>query len=197
MRPDAFVLAGGRSTRMGRDKALVTGPAGDRLVDGVARALSAVAGSVVVVRRGQPPVDGWPTVQDVAGPLHPLTGLATALEAARTPRVLVAPCDLVALAPEDVRALWDGAGDGVAVATDGDRDQPLFGVFRREDAAAARAAAEAGSSVHAFVAAWPRVVLPVRALVNANTPEDLDAAASTAAMTAPAFPHKRPDGASR
>jgi molybdopterin-guanine dinucleotide biosynthesis protein A len=173
IRPDAFVLAGGASRRMGRDKALVEDEAGRRFVDRVVVALALVASRVRVVRRSPTPLPPHEVIVDLDGPLHPLTGLATALRAASTPLVLVAPCDLPGLRPEHVRALVAGAAGDVAIASDGARDQPLLGLWRADEAEAVLAAAVAGRSVRGVVGDRRRVTLPESALRNANFPADL------------------------
>lgn len=113
------ILAGGRATRMGRDKALVA-IGGVPMVERVAAALRAVAGEVIVVGRTQP-VAGLPALPDtVSGPRGPLAGLVAALAAAGgRPVVLVAVdqplvvaatlANLAALA-ESVRAVVPMAG---------------------------------------------------------------------------------------
>lgn len=113
------ILAGGRATRMGRDKALVE-VGGVPMVERVAAALRAVAGEVIVVGRTQP-VAGLPALPDtVSGPRGPLAGLVAALAAAGgRPVVLVAVdqplvvaatlANLAALA-ESVRAVVPMAG---------------------------------------------------------------------------------------
>ena len=89
-----FVLAGGASSRMGRDKALLE-LAGVPMLLRTARLLQSVAGSIAVVgfsEKYRPltlPLlpDDWPG----AGPLG---GIATALRASTVPWNLVVACDL-------------------------------------------------------------------------------------------------------
>jgi molybdopterin-guanine dinucleotide biosynthesis protein A len=89
-----FVLAGGESSRMGRDKALLA-IGGEPLVTRTAQLVESVAGEATVI--GKPEVfralglraasDDWPS----AGPLG---GIATALGVSKTPWNLVVACDL-------------------------------------------------------------------------------------------------------
>jgi molybdenum cofactor guanylyltransferase len=95
-----YVLAGGESARMGRDKALLE-IGGEALVVRAARLVKSVAGNGTVV--GQPRVfqhlklraiaDDWPS----AGPLG---GIATALRASEADWNLIVACDLPYLTRE-------------------------------------------------------------------------------------------------
>lgn len=186
---DAFVLAGGRSSRMGADKARLPW-GGVPLAVATAASLAPVAERVVLVRRGAPDglpwvgVDGRPlevVVEPDDGPAHPLHGVATALRAARGELVLVVPCDVPGLSPESLRALVARAP---AVASDGSRRHPLVGVFRTADAGRAEALARAGGRVHTFAEASPEVVLPDRELANLNRREDLPGPGPVATLLA-------------
>jgi len=103
----AIVLCGGRSTRMGRDKAGL--PFGDEtLASRVARLVGQVVGDVVLVaREGQVLPVGLEAVRDPAEGLGPLAGIAVGLEAVRGERAFVAACDMPLLRPTVVRRLLD------------------------------------------------------------------------------------------
>jgi len=103
----AIVLCGGRSTRMGRDKAAL--PFGDEtLASRVARLVGQVVGDVVLVaREGQVLPAGLEAVRDPAEGLGPLAGIAVGLEAVRGERAFVAACDMPLLRPTVVRRLLD------------------------------------------------------------------------------------------
>ena len=87
MRLDAFVIAGGRSQRMGSDKARLPFPDGWPMAVHVAMQLRAVARTVALIRRGES--DGLPWIWPEGGQVpvvreqdqgerHPLMGLVTA-----------------------------------------------------------------------------------------------------------------------
>lgn len=193
----AFILAGGLSRRMGRDKALVP-------VDGVPMALRVAqvlleggCGPVRVVgsqpgllELGIPVVldhrsggdsgsgidigidaDAAPTAAPPPGDRHPLYGVASALEAAGEGLALICPCDLVSLRPEHVAALLAVGGPCVAAAEG--RVHPLLAVVRAEEAERAWELARAGAGAHALTGGLPRVELPAEALRDANRPDDL------------------------
>ncbi len=97
------VIAGGRSTRFGSDKALAK-LHGRTLIDQVAETLAGQTAEVVVVGRAH---DGFAGIPDQPAPgLGPLGGIAAALAEAKArgyAAVLTAPCDAYDL-PDDLRA---------------------------------------------------------------------------------------------
>ena len=129
----AVVLAGGRSRRLGRDKASVL-LGGRRLLD---RVLSALAGSfdeVVVVGRAQwAEAPRWVRLfPDEQPGLGPLGGLATGLEVIACGRALVVGCDMPFLDAGVLRALLSQDADAQAtVARVSGRPQPLLAVYDR------------------------------------------------------------------
>ena len=169
---DAFVLIGGRSARMGADKAELM-VAGQRMAVRVSAALIPHSESVRFVGKCRPDwLEPVHFVADGVEARHPLHGVRAAMECARTPWVLIAPCDLVALRAEDVAQLV--ARTGPAVAYSGQDVQPLLAKLPvswlprvlewiAKDAPARRLADDA----HA-------VELSHRALLNVNLQEDLE-----------------------
>ena len=115
-----FILAGGESSRMGRDKALLE-LGGVPLVVRTARLVEAVVGPPTVVGDAGPyrPLglrvigDDWPG----AGPLG---GIATALGASRVPWNLIVACDLPHLTPAWLDYLVERA-----LASQGDAVLPM------------------------------------------------------------------------
>ena len=178
------VLVGGRSTRMGRDKALIEID-GVRLVDRTAAVLRD-AGCDVVVAVGPPGLTGL--VEHVAD-LHPgegpLGGIITALECATArgcAAALVVAVDLPALdaptlatviaAAEAPRA-FDRPSAVVATA---EHREPLIAVWTVSCLDPLRVAFEAGTrSVHRALDAVDVVEVPVadHPVRNANTPDQL------------------------
>jgi molybdopterin-guanine dinucleotide biosynthesis protein A len=141
----ALVLCGGRSTRMGRDKASLPF-GGDTLVTRVVEILRGVVPDVVLVaREGQAVPDGVAVVRDPAEGLGPLAAIAAGLASLRTDRAFVAPCDVPLLVPALVRRLLEEAGTSLAcVPRIEGRAMPVCAVYRREVAAVASALVAGG-----------------------------------------------------
>lgn len=135
-----FVLAGGQSTRMGRDKALLRFE-GATLLETIAGRVHSVAGSVTVIG---PPERyrhlGLNVTPDLIDGCGPLAGLYTALAMHRAEWNLVVACDMPNVTEEVLRDLLAVAkGDGVVPETTQGRE-PLCAVYHARVAAAAEAA---------------------------------------------------------
>ena len=169
----AAVLAGGRSTRMGREKALIP-------IDGVPLALRTAA---ILERCGLTTISvvgrqrslhqlGLPVISDpVTDNHHPLYGIAAALNQCKANLVLFVPCDVVNLTENHIQALLEV--DGPCVASSEGVKHPLFAVLPAELADQARALADAGRSAHTLVQGLPVVPLPAPNLNDANSPDQL------------------------
>ena len=89
-----FVLAGGRSSRMGQDKALLPWK-GSTLIESVAREVLNAAGNVTLI--GSPDRYGslgFPVISDKIEGCGPLGGLHAALSATNTEWNLLVACDM-------------------------------------------------------------------------------------------------------
>lgn len=134
MRRGALVLCGGRSTRMGRDKATL--PFGrEVLLQRVVRLVAqAVADIVVVARRDQAlPVlpDDVRVVHDEVEDQGPMGGLLPGLAASRADAVYATGCDVPFLRPQVVDLLFARLEDhDVAVADADGHLHPLAAVYR-------------------------------------------------------------------
>ena len=118
--PDAVgaILAGGRSQRMGADKALVS-VGGTPMIEWVAAALGAVVSEVVVVGRNDP-VAGIPAIPDLRpGPRGPLPGLAAALRHAAGRPVLLVAVDHPLVRTATLQGLLDLLDGEAVVPIDG------------------------------------------------------------------------------
>jgi len=190
------VLLGGVSRRMGRDKAHLT-LEGVAFATRVARTLSTLCEEVWLVG-GEPPADApGRAVPDGPGPVCALRGLATALEAARAPRVLVLATDLPLVTPPLLLALLAHGDAEVVLPRSSKGLEPLCALYRREPAlAAARRRLDEGKlSLHGLLdtlacrALGPEELARLDpdglALRNLNSPEDVAAAEAALAARRP------------
>jgi molybdopterin-guanine dinucleotide biosynthesis protein A len=115
------VLAGGRSRRMGQDKALLAFGSATLLSRTVALVRSVVGETVVVGRNGVP---------DLVPGTGPLGGLLTALKLSPGERVLVVACDMPFLSGPFLTYLV-GLGGDVVVPADERGFHPLHAVYSK------------------------------------------------------------------
>lgn len=122
MTQSGFVLAGGESSRMGRDKALLPYH-GTSLVEHIAGIVREAAGNVAII------------VNDKMPGFGPMGGLFTALSVSETEWNLVVACDMPGLSPEPLRILLKRAEtsplDCVAAASPSGVLEPLCAVYHR------------------------------------------------------------------
>lgn len=140
------IQAGGRSSRMGRDKGLVE-LAGRPLVGHVIDRLGPLAGEIFITTN-QPEAYaafGVRTVGDRQPGAGALDGLLTALEAAGGDPVLIVACDMpFASRLLSAHMLALSAGAEAVVPRPGGEFEPLFAVYRRTCAIPIRRALDAG-----------------------------------------------------
>ena len=140
----AVLLAGGRSQRMGRDKALLPLADGQRLWQRQLGVLRALRPAELFI--SGPAREGFPVsvtrLEDQTPGLGPLGGIAAALAAMRSPRLLVLAVDLPMMTADFLGALLaeNGAGPtvgGVVPQTSDGYFEPLAAVYPRSARAAA------------------------------------------------------------
>ncbi|MEM6672652.1 MAG: molybdenum cofactor guanylyltransferase [Planctomycetota bacterium] len=156
------VLAGGRSERMGRDKALLPWPLPDgrlgTFVERAARALEPLCETVEIAEGapGRIPNIAWDRFPDAAPDQGPLAAIVAALDRAaelEADAIVALACDMPLAGPDELRPLVEAAfpaepgasprPDAAMWVVDG-RDQPLCALYRADCRAAARRAFEAG-----------------------------------------------------
>lgn len=181
-----LVLAGGRSRRLGIDKALLVAD-GLRLVDRAVAVLTEICDDVMVAPgpRRPLPILGTRQVADAVADTGPLGGLVGGLEAAAHELVAVLAVDHPNADPAVLSALaaaWDGE-DVVVPEVDG-RLQPLHAVWARASAPRLRARLEGSDlSLHGALAlldvrvagrhVWGRADADGSFSRNLNDPGDL------------------------
>ncbi len=179
-----FVLAGGRSTRMGTDKALLNIGA-ETLLERAAHAVEAATGSVSVVgdpaRYGR---FGYPMIEDRFPGAGPLAGIEAALASSHADWNLIVACDMPGVEAVSLGALLEmrhERGDAdVLLPECGGYPQPLCAAYHRRalgtvNAALARGQFKVMDAISGLRVA--RIPLADEALFrNVNTPEEWQAA---------------------
>lgn len=180
------ILAGGRSQRMGRDKASLK--VGDEtFLEHTARLAHTTGLRVMVI--GRPVLDGFPFpdvefVEDTYPNMGPLGGLITGLRSARTSMLLL-PCDMPFLTVDAVGWLLTSAKELASTPTLHGRIsrshtgvEPLFSVYAFSALHLAEELMRSGTvAMRNFIAAgtFAFVDIPedhLNAIHNVNRPED-------------------------
>lgn len=183
------ILAGGRSSRMGRNKALLE-LGGEPLIQRLVRRFSAWFRQVVVVTNTPEEYAflGVPMVRDRAPGLGPLAGLEAGLKASRYEHAFFCAVDMPFVSEALVRYLVAAApGYDVVVPAPGGEYEPMHAVYSRGCLPSIARNLEAGNL--RLIAIFPDVrvrevsdaeLAPFgdlrRLFFNCNTPADLDLA---------------------
>jgi len=182
----AFVLAGGRSSRMGADKAFLQFE-GQALLTRALNLLRLLSPDVRIVGPANKFAPHGPVIEDVYPNRGPLAGIHTALSASKAELNLILAIDLPFLNEALLRFIVEQARLTDAVVTVpriAGGFQPLCAVYRRAFAPLAQAALEAGrNKIDALFAVTTTRILEEDELRrfaftpamfdNLNTPEDL------------------------
>jgi molybdopterin-guanine dinucleotide biosynthesis protein A len=173
-----FVLAGGASRRMGRDKALLPWN-GATLVEHVAAQVREAVGSVTLV--GHPERFGalpLPAIPDLRPDSGPLAGIEAALLASDADWNLVVACDMPAITAKILRYLLDHAhADCLVPVSASGRLHPLCAVYHRRCGPVFAAALDRGvrrmTEALALVRTSRSSAVPEEYLANLNDRNDL------------------------
>ncbi len=132
-----IILAGGRARRMGGvDKGLIDLDGAPMVAHVVRRLRPQVKQIIISANRNLSEYQNWSdrVVQDAIGEFHgPLAGMASGLESADCEYAATVPCDSPLLARDLVARMHHAcltAQADIAVASDGDRIQPVFTFLR-------------------------------------------------------------------
>jgi len=181
-----IVLAGGRSTRLGQDKALVD-LGGRRLVEIVLERLREVCADIVVSTNDPDKYSslGYRTIADVYPERGALGGIYSGLRAVRCSHAIAVACDMPFLNPSLLRfMILHVAGHDVVVPRLSAGLEPLHAIYSRTCLEPMRKALEGG--VSRVIGFWDLVKVryidedeieildPDKlSFFNINTPEDL------------------------
>lgn len=167
------VLIGGRSRRMGREKASLLGPDGRTISARIAATLrEAGASRVCAVGGERDPQLGLPWLPDLRPGRGPLAGIESALQEGGWWWVVA--CDLPGVSTADLQRLAAArVEDRPAVAWVEGRCQPLLGLYGPGQLAPVRLALDAGRSrAVETVGTLDPVRVDLGPLANLNTPEE-------------------------
>lgn len=186
------IQAGGASSRMGQDKALMPF-LGRPLIARVVERLAGL-GDEVLVTTNRPEDYAFlnlPLIPDLLPGTGALGGLYTALHAANNPFVAVVACDMPFIDPRLLRAqidLLEQEGVDAVIPRSLEGLEPLHGVYRRDTCLpAVKAALDRGDRrmISWFDAAKVRLMTPeevavvdpgFRSFINVNSPEEFQKA---------------------
>jgi molybdenum cofactor guanylyltransferase len=185
MTVSAAIMAGGKSTRMGQDKAWIELD-GEPLIARVAAVLAEVADEVIIVAN-DPRYEslGLRVVRDRYPQGGALGGIATGVSAATHDTVLVAACDMPFLSADVWRVLLAHAGEAdVVIPRIGGEYETLHAIYTKACVPhMVRSLAENRLRVIAFFDAVRVLAIDepelraadatLRAFTNVNTPEEL------------------------
>ena len=174
-KPLGAILAGGRASRLGGEKANAH-LHGRPLITWPLEAMQAVLDEVVVVakRATKLPALGVPVWIEPDAPSHPAVGIVHALERGGGRPIGVCAADLPLVDEEVVRRIATAPGEAV-VARAGGRTQPLLARYEPGALRPLRALLPDGSMTGAVAAV--EIDVPEAALLNVNTPAELERAA--------------------
>ena len=134
IRATGFITAGGRSSRMGVDKAWLE-LAGRAMIEHVIAALAPVSTHLAIIANS-PDYErlGFPVYADSNKEIGPLEAVRTALSNTFTDRVMLVGCDLPFVTTDLFKLLLNIAGDHYAtvpIGPDG-KLEPLCAIYRAE-----------------------------------------------------------------
>ena len=183
----AFILAGGKSTRMGADKAFVQ-LEGRTLLARVIDAARSITPNVGIVGDPAKFASFAPVVEDIFPGCGPLAGIHAALTNTTADLTIILAVDLPFVSPPLLRFLIDRAeqspASGAIIPRVDQRWQPLCAVYRRQFATVAETALRAGHyKIDPLFSASTTHAIEERELqdagfspclfLNMNTPQDL------------------------
>lgn len=177
-----LILAGGAARRFGSDKAGYTFR-GRTLLEHVYAAVEPLVGEVLISVQSREDAPSGPAariVRDRKPGLGPMAGLHAGLEAAGTPWLLVAPCDMPFLTRDALATLVRRCRPEISAVVAVDRDgqiQPLCACYHRSILPIVERRLESENrSLHGLLDDLDieEVHLPDRTLLNVNHVSDLD-----------------------
>ena len=127
-----IILAGGKSSRMGRDKGVLP-IKGKTMVQHVTRALSPLVDDIIIIANNNNYNDlGYPVYSDMVESRGPLSGIYTGLHHSATNKNIVVSCDVPGISAELLKYLLNNStGYDVTIPVHNDKTEPLIGVYTK------------------------------------------------------------------
>lgn len=128
----AFILAGGKSSRMGVDKGLLLLD-GKPMVRHIIEAIEPHVDFITISTANLAYAEfGYPLLPDDVADKGPLGGIATALSVSKTQRNLIVSCDMPLLSTEAIGWFLAHCQDAeITIATVGEQWHPLLGLYHK------------------------------------------------------------------
>lgn len=181
-RVSVFILAGGKSSRMGTEKGLAPFR-GKPLIQHLVDTLAVLdLQPVIIAHHPDYQKFGASVFGDLIPDKGPLGGIFTALSNCETDRALILSCDSPLLQLDTVKKLTQIKGDHIVVACQEDRIHPFPGIYPKSILPQLRDYLEGNKlRVQGFILDQDHQLLSVREIsshpesefVNMNSPEDL------------------------
>ncbi|MBU1405344.1 MAG: molybdenum cofactor guanylyltransferase [Proteobacteria bacterium] len=128
------ILAGGKSSRFGSNKALALHQ-GDALVEGISRRLAALFPETLLITNTPEEYGflGWPMAKDLYPDCGPLAGIHAALRTVSQPRIFVCGCDMPLVNPDLIRFLCElEGGHDIVLPWLDEGPEPLYAVYSKK-----------------------------------------------------------------
>ncbi|MFZ5647729.1 MAG: molybdenum cofactor guanylyltransferase [Bacillota bacterium] len=188
MEISGIILAGGKSSRMGKNKALLE-VGGVTMIERVAGAMSAVCSEIIIAGENSDSLEylGYPVIPDVYPGCGPLSGIHAGLTAARNWYSFVMACDIPFPSDKLIkRIISEKEGYDAVMLKQGEYFEPLFSLYSKAFARAAEISIKKGlfkvTAALEYVG-WKAVTVNPeempdlkKSLTNVNTPLDYEEA---------------------
>jgi molybdopterin-guanine dinucleotide biosynthesis protein A len=128
-----IILAGGKSSRMGCDKAFLD-LGGLWLIERVAQVLSSICQEIIISGNNQDQLKklGYPVIKDIYADCGPLAGIFTCLSAAKNQYSFVTACDMPFIEKNIItRIIRESNGFDAAIMKHRECLEPLFSLYSK------------------------------------------------------------------
>lgn len=175
------ILAGGKNSRMGRDKGLLQ-VGGKSIIERQIEVLEPLVKDLIIIHNGENYTQlQYPIYRDIIPDTGPMGGIYTALTVSQTPKNLILSCDMPLISTELVQLILDKAEDcDIAIPRHDDKLEPLCAIYDQScvnkfkellDQKALKLM-DALKFFRVKEISIPHEILETNPFTNVNTPED-------------------------